>query len=332
VEKFQIGDPFMVAFNKERYPYESMDGHVYKRTNEKSFFYYGLDMDWENPNGTAMVEAAWSLMQMANNMLDDMARSSANAGIPRLHIKITQPDKLDDEDDSDYIGRANAYFDSYVQKFADIGPDDNFYSWDDLSIGVAGGQPGATGVVWRMNRGIFDEEIIAGFHLFPWIVGKSTQTTKNWVRSQFDLIMAEAEALQKVGSRFIEWIGNIELRLNGIVNVKLKHYFEPVRDPARKDMAIAERFEIANVDEKIQKRFISPDDGARELGYDKCYDSEHFPYRKSDEDTKDGPNHKDDKADEILEGIEEIRERMDNQTFAEDSENAGDYSKTNRRG
>lgn len=322
VEGFEIMNPFRVKFSREkREPYTSKDGISFTRANEKTFFFYAMDMSWENPYGSALLEAAWSLMGMADDMLTDMSRSSANAGVPRLHIKIDQPVKLDEEDDEIYIDRSNAYFDSYMQQFADIAPDDNFYSWNDLSIGVVGGHPGASGFVWRMNRQIIDEEIIAAFHLFPWIIGKSASTTKNWVRSQFDLIMSQTETIQKIGKRFAEWIRNTELRLKGITNVRVHQKFEPVRDPARKDMAIAERFEISNIESKVKDRFISVDDGARELGYDKAYDAKNFPFGKAGEEVN--PAHREDKNDEVLEGMEEIKEAIDNLTHKEDEEHAG---------
>jgi len=313
VEEFNIGDPFWVRFTKkEREAYSSPNGTDYFKTNPHTFFFYALDMDWENPYGCAMIESAWSLMQMADNMLKDLTASSANAGVPRMHIKIKQPQMMEDENGEDYNNRAATYFDSYVDKFSDIAPDDNFYSWDDISIGVVGGHPGASGFVWRMNRQILDEEIIAGFHLFPWIVGKSTQTTKNWVRSQFDLIMSQVETIQKIGKRFAEWIRNTELALKGITTVKTHQTFEPVRDPARKDIAIAERFEISNVESKVKDGFISVDDGARELGYDKAHDPKLILKKEDSND----PGHKDDKTDEMLERMENMEEMIESLTHA----------------
>lgn len=328
VERFVIRDPFWVRFTKkDRRAYVSDNGIDYYKANENTFFYYALDMDWENPAGVAMIESVWSLMKMAENMLDDMARSSSNAGVPRLHIKIQQPEQMENENDESYVNRVNTYFDAYVSNFSDIAPDDNFYSWDDISIGIVGGQPGATGFVWRLNRQIFDEEIIAGYHLFPWIVGKSSQTTKNWVRSQFDLIMSQTETIQKIGKRFSEWIRQTELSLKGITNVRVHQEFQPVRDPARKDMAIAGRFEIANVEAKVRDGFISPDDGARELNYDKAFDAKVFPYSGKTEGW--GANSNGENNETVSEGIEEIKEMIDTLTHTvEEGNNERDNSNT----
>ncbi len=318
IERFQIADPFNVRFTElGRVPFQSLNGIDYFKTNPNTFYYYGLDMDWENPYGSAMLEAAHTFMKLSNNMIDDLTKASSNAGVPRLHIKVNKPDKMDNEDDVDYVSRANSYFDSYVSQFSEIAADDNFYSWDDLQIGVVGGHPGASGFVWRINLQILDEEILSAFHLFPWIVGKSTQTTKNWVRSQFDLLMSECESLQKLVKRFSEWIRNTELMLHGITDVKAHQSFEAVRDPARKDIAISERFEISNVESKIKDGFISVDDGARELGYDKAYDNKLIfcPKECDNDDTV----HKDDKADDILEGIGNIEELITNLTHEKEA-------------
>lgn len=272
VEGFQIIDPFTVKFDKLRNAYYLTEGGIYVKANPNTFYYYALDMDWENPYGSAMLEAAWSMMEMADEMLQDMKLSSSNAGVPRLHIKIDQPEKIEGEEDVDYSDRISTYFDSYIQQFSDIAPDDNFYSWDDVTISTVGGLIGGGGFVWKGNRQVFDEEILSAFHLFPWIVGKSSQTTKNWVRSQFDLLLAVVESLQEQATNFANWITNTNLKLHNIQDIRSNRTFERLRDPAAKDFAIAQSFKIANIKNKILMGMISSDDGARELGYDKAHD------------------------------------------------------------
>lgn len=307
VETFQILNPFKVRFDENLNAFYMVNNKTVP-TNPNTFYYFGLGMDNDNPYGAAMIESVTPLIKIAENMITDMALSSSNAGTPRLHIKISQPDKAEFEDDEDYRIRITDYFQNTVQQFADIGPDDNIYSWGDVEISTAGGSTGSSGFVWSTNRSVIDEEIISGFHLYPWILGKSLSTTKNWVRSQFDLLMSEVNSLQREAKRFSEWIANTELLLSGIVNVKSHRSFTLMRDPAIKDIAIADRFKINNAKDKARSGFISPDDAARELGYDSAYapglmlkgcDTADEPINKND-------NSLEDKLDTILDLIESL--------------------------
>jgi hypothetical protein len=115
-------------------------------------------------------------MKMADEMLEDMRLSSSNAGTPRLHIKVKQPAQVEGESITDYSSRCQSYFDSYMSQFQEIAADDNFYSWDDLTIVSVGGSNNQ-GFVWKINRQVIDEEIISGFHLYPWVLAKSFSTT-----------------------------------------------------------------------------------------------------------------------------------------------------------
>ena len=279
IHSINIIDPFSVRFADDNIhtPYIlSKKSNLYTKANLNTFFYYALEMSMDNPAGVAMLDSCWSLMKIAEEMLEDMKLSSANAGTPRLHIKVKQPSIIEGESIADYSSRCSAYFDSYMSQFQEISADDNFYSWDDLSIGVVGGGV-SQGFVWKINRQVIDEEIISGFHLYPWIVAKSFSTTKNWVRSQFDLIMSQVESVQNSAKRFVEWIHNTNLKLCGITDCTSHHSFSIVKDPARKDIAISDSFEIANVERKAKIGFISPDDAARELGYSKAFDPSIFP-------------------------------------------------------
>lgn len=244
-----------------------------KAVNPAKFFYYGLNMSHRNPYGTAMVESVPSLLDIMDEMMQDMRQSSHNAGLPRLHIKLKQPEILESETTEQYESRVNNYFTNTVEEMAEIGPDDNFYTWQDVEIGVAGGT-NVGGFVWKANRNVVTEEILSGFHLFPWIIGSSAATTKNWVQAQFQLIVNQADSIQRIASNMIEWITNLELSLQGIKDVRVEHRFERPRDPSAKDLAVAEKFRIENVNTLISKGYISPDDGARRLGLDRMFDPE----------------------------------------------------------
>ena len=296
IKTFLIYNPFRIRFTKTLRPVIFLEGGKSFFLNENTFYYIAQSMDIENPYGFSMLEAVPSLVKINRDLLRDMANSSSNAGTPRLHVKINQPDKEDSEDINDYFDRANKYFDDTVDELSTIGSDENFYTWKDTEIGVAGGATGSSGFVWRVNRQMVDEEMITAFRLFPWVLAKSTGTTKNWVQSQYDLLMTEVDSIQNDAKNFVEWIINTEFLLQGITNVKVQAKFDRPRDPAAKNNAVADRFLIDNVMTKVREGAIDPDDGARELGQERWFDKTKINFKDKKE--KEKPKEKIDESEQ----------------------------------
>ncbi len=271
IKKFDFYNPYKIRFQEETLDPILIENGKYFGINEASFYYIAQSMDEQNPYGMSMLEATPSLINILNDMMIDMANSSSNAGVPRLHVGVEQPKILPKETTADYITRSNKYFDDTVDNLSTIGSDQNFYTWSDVSIGLTGGAQGASGYVWGANRQVVDEEVITAFHLFPWVLAKSFGSTKNYVQVQFDLLMTEVDSIQADGANFMEWLTQVEFNLKGITNVKPVGHFQRLRDPAVKNIAVAERFQIDNVLTKVQNGVISPDDGARALGEDKAF-------------------------------------------------------------
>jgi len=126
---------------------------------------------------------------------------------------------------------------------------------------------------WRVNREQVIEDVITGMKLFPWVVGRSHGTTKNWVQAQFNLLMQVVDSIQEEGKALAEWILNVELGLRGIP-ARAAYVFSPNQDPYQleKEKAAALRFET--VDNKVSRGYISKEDGAKELGYHKPYNND----------------------------------------------------------
>lgn len=310
VSTFKLTDPFQISFDKNNYElYHSPQPGTYHKLNTHTAYYYALNQTTDNPYGTHMLDAANTLIGIANDMINDMALSSSNAGIPRLHIKITPPQQADTEDDEDYRNRISDYFQNTVADFADIAPDDNIYSWDDVQVSVAGGSQAPGAFVWKSNRSVVEEEVVAAFHLYPWILGKSFSTTKNWVQAQYNVLMQQVKALQIEAAGFLDWIINTNLLLSGIHDVHANSSFDTMRDPSTKDFAIAERFQINNAKTKTLAGIISPDDAARELGYDKAHDPDRI-YRMQKEKEDEPVNKENADTMEILDKLSIIEDKL----------------------
>ena len=118
---------------------------------EETFFHYGLGADRFDPRGVSFLSTVEFVTAIEQRMVDDMSRSSHNAGNPHLHIKIAPPERFENESETRYVKRAEKYFDDTVRMFREIDPDDNIFSWSDLEITVIGGEQ-AMPQSWRVNR------------------------------------------------------------------------------------------------------------------------------------------------------------------------------------
>jgi hypothetical protein len=232
---------------------------------KERIFFATLGHDLFNPRGPDPLAAVPFVTEIEQRMLDDMARSSHNAGTPRLQVRITPPQQLENEGSPEYVQRVNGYFDNVVSQMKEIGPDDNIFTWSDVDIRIVGGDVGRN-YSWRLNREQVIEDVITGLKLFPWVLGRSHGTTRNWVQAQFNILMQIVDSIQAWGISLADWIRTTELRLKG--NLAIPHHrFAPNQDPFMVDRERAKQIQFEVVDGKVQRGYISKDQGARELGY-----------------------------------------------------------------
>ena len=243
-----------------------------KRTylNPQRFFYASLGSDIHNPRGIEPLASIPFVAQIQEAMLSDMARSARMAGTPRLQVKVTPPKAYQNETDKEYQSRANRYFDDTVQQFRKLDPDDNIFTWDDVEITMIGGDTNRN-FTWRLNREQVIEDVITGLRLYPWVLGRSHGTTKNWVEAQFNLLMQIVDSVQNLGKSLGNYLRNSELAMQGNL-CKSEHVFEPNQDPFQLSRMQSRNIEFDTIDKKVKRGYISKDDGARELGYAKAFD------------------------------------------------------------
>jgi hypothetical protein len=236
---------------------------------KERIFYATLAHDIFNPRGADPLAAIPFVTEIEQRMLDDMARSAHNAGTPRLQVRITPPQQLENEGSTQYISRINSYFDDVVSQMKDIGPDDNIFTWSDVEVRIVGGDVGRN-YSWRLNREQVIEDVITGLKLFPWVVGRSHGTTRNWVQAQFNILMQIVDSIQGWGVALADWIRITELRLKGNL-ANPHHRFAPNQDPFMVERERAKQILFETVDSKVQRGYISKDQGARELGYQEAF-------------------------------------------------------------
>jgi hypothetical protein len=271
IESFRPVDPDKIDWQftdrwEPAYKDDNDDRHPIPK---ERLFYATLCHDLFNPRGSDPLAAIPFVTEIEQRMLDDMARSSHNAGTPRLQVRITPPQQMENEASTQYVQRINNYFDDVVSQMKEIGPDDNIFTWSDVEVRIVGGDVGRN-YSWRLNREQVIEDVITGLKLFPWVLGRSHGTTKNWVQAQFNILMQIVDSIQSWGIALADWIRTTDLRLKG--NLAIPHHrFAPNQDPFMVDRERAKQIQFEVVDSKVLRGYINKDQGARELGYQSAF-------------------------------------------------------------
>jgi len=269
-------DPYQIRWKRQelgrREPWYELEDGSLKPLPPLMFFHRTLVSDLHQVDGIDPLASIPFVVEIEQKMLEDMARSSHNAGTPRLQIKLAPPERIPGEDQESYTQRINSYFDATVRQFQELGPDDNVFTWSGVEVKLIGGTGDEAGI-WKLNREQVIEDVITGLKLFPWALGRSHGTTKNWIFSQYNLLMQIVDAVQQLGSDLAEWLLWLELRLAGNLSTPIWR-FAPNQDPFIVERNRAKLLAMERAERLIAAGILSRDQAARELGYEKAFQQE----------------------------------------------------------
>jgi hypothetical protein len=235
------------------------------RLNNQTIFFYGLNSNPASLTGRSLLQAIPFVARIEQTLVSDMHRSMRNAGYQRIHVKVTPPERRADESEDDYVNRANSYFDDTVAMMQDFGPDKNPVTWDDVKIEYVG--PSAkvsSSNAWYLNHKAMIEDICAGTHLAPFMLGYAYGTTHNWAEFKYELVQRQIQTVQHAAASLLSWIANIELALAG-VDVQVEYTFNNTPLMFRADRAAAEKTQLDNVLTRLNNGLISRETALREL-------------------------------------------------------------------
>jgi hypothetical protein len=228
VEQFVPVDPINIRFESATgTPGLHLELGAQRIDLQRPDFYYlphGASVD--RPFGQSILQAVPFVAYIEQQLIDDMRRSSHNAGFHRLHVKITPPERVAGESDTGYTTRVNAYFDATVDMIKSCEVDDNPVTWDNVEIGYIG--PDKSRDVansWFMSHRAMIEEICAATNLAPYLLGYSYGATTTWSGFKFDIVMRQVRSVQAQAARFLEWLANLDLALAGL-DVRCRYEFD----------------------------------------------------------------------------------------------------------
>ena len=147
----------------------------------------------------------------------------------------------------------------------DLEVDDNPITWDDVEISAVGpgGQVAATHN-WYLNHRAMVEDVIAGCHLAPFMLGYSYGTTQTWAKFKYEMVGRQISTLQRAASRFCEWIAGIELALAG-VDATVHHVFDNRLEFDRRERFEADRTQTEVVLRQLDAGLLTIEQARRQL-------------------------------------------------------------------
>ncbi|MGB5137923.1 MAG: hypothetical protein WBP29_05275 [Candidatus Zixiibacteriota bacterium] len=267
VDRFLLADMRSIVIEPQGDDYRLLQEIEDHRTllNPEATFYYGLGAQPGSVTGRSLLAAIPFVSRVEQTLVSDMYRSMRSAGYHRIHVKITPPEKRSDETDSDYFTRANNYFDDTVGMMRDFGPDKNPVTWDDVAIEYIGpSNRSSSATAWYMNHKSMIEDICAGTHLAPFMLGYAYGTTHNWAEFKYELVQRQVATVQNAAISLLNWVANVELALNG-VTAEVQFRFENRAHIGLTERAQAEKIQLDNIITKMNNNLISREEAINEL-------------------------------------------------------------------
>jgi hypothetical protein len=268
VDKFYFIDPATVKFKLKSQKtwelYQEVEGKEIA-LNPHSTFYLGLDSDPDDPRGKSILGSVPFVARVEQKLLEDMQKTMHNAGYHRLHVQIKPPERFSGESDENYLARANRYFEDTVGMMKELAPEDNPITWNDVKIEYIGPSGHiSSSNYWYINHKALVEDICAGVHLDPLILGYSYGPTRSWAQFKYELILRNVVSIQRCAKSFLEWIRNIELALWGLP-LECIHHFDNRKFFGMLEQREAERVHLENIIRKKEAGFITDDQAKKEV-------------------------------------------------------------------
>jgi hypothetical protein len=194
--------------------YETDDGRI--RCDPASFYFASLDSSANDPRGESLLTSIGFVSHLEQKLILDMSQTLEKSGYQRVQVKLARPERNPGESESKYIDRANSYFDDTVGLIKSLKPSDSAITWDDVQIQTIG--PSGQGVAssWYLYHRSLVEDVCAGVHLDPFMLGYSFGTTQTWARFKYELIMRQIISVQEKARGFLKWLVGLEMALRGL--------------------------------------------------------------------------------------------------------------------
>ena len=243
------------------------------RLNENTYQYLALttveNSPYAKPPATAAVE---SILEVQKPILENVKYIAKKLGILGLITAlVTKPPRLGNESEAeynrratDYLARIRAALDGNFNKGLLVAYRDFKFDHTNVNASASG--------TYDINR-MSEEQVMSGLAMQPAFFGRTDSTTETYADVVYNLLLAQVANMVRLAKRRHETTLRLDLRLAGIEVESVALVFNKAhsRDPLKE--AQAEQVRQTIILEKAKNGIISPDDAARELGYEAAFDA-----------------------------------------------------------
>jgi len=248
----------------------------YIELNETTYAYSAMETSDNSPYGIPPFLAALGNAVIQLFMMENMKFIIKKLGLLGfISVAIEAPSQAPGETDAAYQNRLSSYLNEFATNFATNYRDGVAAHFDNMQIGhhnIAGDARGAKEIL-QMN----EEQVASGLKTDPALLGRSYSTTETYAGVVYAIMIKQVENYQMLIKRAIEKGYRLDLLLNGILMDDVSVHFNPNDALKPHEEAEAEAIRTDTVISKMDAGIISPDDAARELGYEKAYNVEFEP-------------------------------------------------------
>lgn len=198
--------------------------------SEQTYLYLPLQTVGDSPYGVPLIIAALRALTRKGNMMDSVDRLLkllGLAGIVHANVPVPEPERAGFEGESD-----PAYIDFVSKKLTQVaelltqGEEEGVFvtpQGTDLNVVSAARDISGAYTAWTDNQHL----LWSGARTLPFMRGRSESLSETWAKVAYPIILAEAENIQKVIKRQVEFGLNLHLRLSGIPAKAEVKFLEP---------------------------------------------------------------------------------------------------------
>lgn len=244
----------------------------YVELNELTYIYSAIETSDNSPYGippfvSALGSAVIQLYMMDN--LKFIIKKLGLLGFISVALDMESIPQQPGESQDSYTQRLTSHLTEFATNFSENYRDGIAAHLDNMKIehhNVAGDARGAKDIL-QMN----EEQISSGLKTDPALLGRSYSTTETYAGVVYSMLIKQLENLQRIIKRAIEQGYRLDILMANIPVDDVSVHFNPNAALKPKEEAEAEAIRTDTAIAKMDAGIISPDDAARELGYEQAY-------------------------------------------------------------